>query len=107
MGRIYKEILSKSKMALNLNGKDVYDTHPIGLHSSGNGILTLWNKGEMKKVIPDNHALYFDTQEELCEKIIYFHTHDEVKISSLPHPLFCRTHYTIYHRNHISATVHR
>ena len=79
-GESYKEILSKSKMALNLNGKEgwpLYSSDRIA-QLMGNGILTfLWNKGEMKKVIPDNHALYFDTQEELCEKIIYFHTHDE------------------------------
>ena len=63
----------------------------------GNGILTfLWNKGEMKKVIPDNHAYILILKKMLCEKIIYFHTHDEErkKIADI--------HYHHYH-THFSA----
>ena len=79
-GESYKEILSNTKMALNLNGQEdwpLYSSDRI-TQLIGNGILTfLWNKGSMKRLISENHAVYFDTQEELCEKIIYFHTHDE------------------------------
>lgn len=87
-GESYKAILAKSKMALNLNGEEgwpFYSSDRIA-QLMGNGILTfLWNKGDMKKIIPDNNAVYFDRIEELHEKIMYFHTHDDErkKIASL------------------------
>ncbi len=95
-GEAYKQILAKSKMALNLNGEEdwpLYSSDRIA-QLMGNGILTfLWNKGEMKRLISENHAVYFDTQEELFEKIIHFHTHDEErkKIAAAGY-----THYTTH-----------
>lgn len=79
-GESYKELLSQSKMALNLNGEEgwpLYSSDRIA-QLMGNGILTfLWNKADMKGLISEKHAVYFDTQKELCEKIVHFHTHDE------------------------------
>ena len=57
-----KRHLSKTKMALNLNGEEgwpLYSSDRIA-QLIGNGILTfLWNKGSMKNLISENHAVYF------------------------------------------------
>ena len=78
-GNIYKETLNESKMALNLNGVEgwpLYSSDRIA-QLMGNGILTfLWNKGSMKKIISEEQAVYFDSKEDLVEKVAYFHEND-------------------------------
>ena len=42
----------------------------------GNGILTfLWDK-ELGDLIRDDQAVFFDSKEDLLEKVLYYHTHD-------------------------------
>lgn len=78
-GEAYKTTLSETKMALNLNGEEgwpLYSSDRIA-QLMGNGILTfLWDKGSMKDLIRDEHAVFFDSKEDLLEKILYYHTHD-------------------------------
>ena len=70
-GEVYKKTLSKTKMALNLNGEEgwpLYSSDRIA-QLMGNGILTfLWNKGSMKNLIRDDQAVFFDSKEDLLEK---------------------------------------
>ena len=88
----YKEILSKSKMALNLNGEEgwpLYSSDRIA-QLMGNGILTfLWNKG-MKNLIRDEQAVFFDSKEDLLEKVLYYHTHDKER-KKLQYPVIITT----------------
>lgn len=78
-GEKYKDILKTTKMGLNLNaveGWKYYSSDRIA-QLIGNGILTfMWDKGSMKKLISSDHAVYFNSKEDLVEKIKYFHMND-------------------------------
>lgn len=86
-GARYEEILSSSKMSLNLNrreGDKWYSSDRIA-HLMGYGILTFQSsKNQMDSFFCDQETVYFDDSEDLAEKIIYYNSHDEerAKIAS-------------------------
>jgi hypothetical protein len=79
-GARYEEILSSSKMSLNLNRKEGdkwYSSDRIA-HLMGYGILTFQSsKNEMERFFTDRETVYFDGAGDLAEKIVYYNAHDD------------------------------
>ncbi len=79
-GAKYEEVLSSSKMSLNLNRKEGdkwYSSDRIA-HLMGYGILTFQSSANgMQSFFTDEETVYFDDAEDLAEKIVYYNTHDE------------------------------
>lgn len=79
-GDEYDQLLSRSKMALNLskdNDAPVYSSSRIA-QLLGNGILTfIPRSSRMDQLISDKEAVFFDGYEDLLQKILYFHHHDD------------------------------
>lgn len=78
-GDEYDQLLSRSKMALNLskdNDAPVYSSSRIS-QLLGNGILTfIPRSSKMDQLISDKEAVFYDGYEDLLEKILYFQEHD-------------------------------
>lgn len=78
-GTSYDSMLKKTKMGLNLNrqeGWPLYSSDRIA-QLVGNGVLTfLWDKGCMRSLLSDTHAVYFNSLEDLAEKIEFFQEND-------------------------------
>lgn len=96
-GQDYEAVLSRSKMGLNLNRQEDY------LYSSarlaqlmGNGILAFIHRaGEMQQLLGEDTAVFFDTKEELLEKILHFKEHDaDRKAVASRGRDFYRTHFS-------------
>ena len=81
-GNEYIRILSTSKMALNLNrieGWPLYSSDRIA-QLMGNGLLTfLWDKGDMRRLFSDEHAVFFKNEDELVRKVIEFQHNDPIR----------------------------
>lgn len=79
-GANYEKALAESKMALNLNRKEgwpLYSSDRIA-HLMGNGLLTfLSDKGQMQRFFTEKECVFFSSAEDLREKALYFHAHDE------------------------------
>ena len=77
-GAAYEATLAASKMALNLNrieGWPLYSSDRIA-HLMGNGILTFLNdQGQLQRFFSEQEAVFFKNNDDLSEKILYFHTH--------------------------------
>ena len=80
-GAQYEKIMTSSKMALNLNrieGWPLYSSDRIA-QLLGNGLLTfVWDKGDMRHLLNDDHAVFFKDEDELVRKVIEFQ-HDDAK----------------------------
>lgn len=81
-GEGYERIMSTSKMALNLNrveGWPLYSSDRIA-QLMGNGLLTfIWDKGDMRRLIGDEHAVFFKNEDELVRKAIEFQNNDAMR----------------------------
>jgi glycosyltransferase involved in cell wall biosynthesis len=70
-------------MALNLNREEGWKYYSSDRISQlmGNGILTfLWDKGDVRHLIGSENAVFFNSEEELRQKILYFHDNDSERI---------------------------
>ena len=82
-GSGYEDLLSRVKMALNLNREEGWKYYSSDRISQlmGNGILTfLWDKGDVRHLIGSENAVFFNSEEELRQKILYFHDNDSERI---------------------------
>lgn len=76
----YLNFLARSKMALNISRRN-----DVSLYSSdrlsqlvGNGLLTFSPKVPgMQTLFGDDEIIYFEDLDELLEKIVYYHKHDD------------------------------
>lgn len=80
-GERYEQVMRTSKMALNLNrieGWSLYSSDRIA-QLLGNGLLTfVWDKGDMRQLLGDDHVAFFKDEDELIRKTIEFQ-HDDAK----------------------------
>ena len=78
-GAAYEEVLSTSKMSLNLNrreGDKWYSSDRIA-HLMGYGILTFQSgKNEMQRFFSEGETVWFDGAADLADKILYYQAHD-------------------------------
>ena len=78
-GRAYEEVLAGSKMGLNLNHIEdwpLYSSDRIA-QLMGNGLLTfLWDKGDMRRLFDDRHAVFFRDADHLAAQVRAFHADD-------------------------------
>jgi hypothetical protein len=81
-GERYEQVITTSKMALNLNrieGWPLYSSDRIA-QLIGNGLLTfVWDKGHMRKILDDRHAVFFKDEDDLTSKILQFHNNDSMR----------------------------
>lgn len=78
-GDQYNDVLKKTKMALNLNREEDYPLYSSDRIAQlmGNGVLTfLWDKGHMRRLFNDEQVVFFNSIEELREKITHYHLND-------------------------------
>ena len=75
----YEQVMTSSKMALNLNrieGWPLYSSDRIA-QLLGNGLLTfVWDKGDMRHLLKDDHVAFFKDEDELVSKVIEFQNDD-------------------------------
>jgi len=73
-GHDYDALLNQCKMGLNLNRQEDYQYSSARLAQlMGNGILAFINrKTQLEKIIPEDCASYYETNEELLDQIIFF-----------------------------------
>lgn len=79
-GARYEEVLSTSKMSLNLNRKEGdkwYSSDRIA-HLMGYGILTFQSdKNQMQRFFTPEETVFFSEAGDLAEKILYYMAHDD------------------------------
>lgn len=79
-GYDYLDFLGRSKMGLNISRRNdvpLYTSDRL-IQLLGNGLLTFCPQVPgMQKIFADNELVYFETQDELLEKISWFHSHPE------------------------------
>ncbi len=79
-GAKYEEVLSTSKMSLNLNrreGDKWYSSDRIA-HLMGYGILTFQSdKNGMDRFFSPEETVYFSEAGDLAERILFYQTHDD------------------------------
>ena len=79
-GARYEEVLASSKMSLNLNrreGDKWYSSDRIA-HLMGYGILTFQSsRNQMQRFFSGSETVYFDDAEDLAQKILHYHAHDD------------------------------
>lgn len=81
-GRAYDRALSQSKMALNLNRQegDYWYSSARMAQLAGNGILLFTHAApRFDELLPAQTAVYFDSREQLLEKIKEFHADDAMR----------------------------
>lgn len=82
VGRAYEEALAASKMGLSINrfeGWKWYASDRL-THIMGNGLLAFQHAGnEMQDFFSEKETVYFETPEELAEKIAYYNSHDDAR----------------------------
>ena len=79
-GQAYEDVISKSKMALNLNREEGWSLYSSDRISQllGNGLLTfIWDKGDMRRLFNDEQVVFFKDLDELSRQIKMFHADDE------------------------------
>lgn len=79
-GHDYERLLAATKMALNLNREEVgnFCTSSRVAQLMGNGILTFIHRGsDLEQLFGKDRAAYFASEDELLEKVLYFHNNDE------------------------------
>ncbi|MGB0415851.1 MAG: glycosyltransferase family protein [Coraliomargarita sp.] len=78
-GYQYDQLLGQAKMGLNLNRQEqgyLYSSDRIA-QLMGNGILAFVNRAtQLNELIGEHHAAFFDTNDELLEKIRFFAAND-------------------------------
>jgi hypothetical protein len=75
----YDRVLAGSKMGLNLNrieGDPLYSSARVG-QLLGNGILTFIDRSTQLERFFRDRAVFFDSREDLLEKVRHFHAHDD------------------------------
>ena len=79
-GARYEEVLSTSKMSLNLNRKEGdkwYSSDRIA-HLMGYGILTFQSdKNQMERFFTPEETVFFSEAGDLADKILYYMAHDD------------------------------
>jgi hypothetical protein len=78
-GRQYDEVISGSKMGLNLNRFEDWPLYSSARISQlmGNGLLTfLWDKGGMRRLFTDDQVVFFKDAGELAAKAKAFQADD-------------------------------
>lgn len=79
-GTAYEEVLASSKMGLNLNHIEdwpLYSSDRIA-QLMGNGLLTfLWDKGQMRRLFDDRHAVFFSDVDDLVSRVLAFNRDDD------------------------------
>ena len=80
LGADYEEVLTSSKMSLNLNRRDDwkwYSSDRIA-HLFGSGILTFMSsRGQMQDFFGEDDCVFYSSAQELVEKLFWFNDHDE------------------------------
>jgi len=81
-GARYEDVLSTSKMSLNLNRKEGdkwYSSDRIA-HLMGYGILTYQSsRNQMQRFFSDDETVYFDGPADLAEKILWYNENDDAR----------------------------
>ena len=80
-GRDYERALAESKMGLNLNRQEGLQWYSSARMAqlAGNGLLTFTHaSGGFQSLFPEETLVYFNTKDDLLEKLIEFH-HDDAK----------------------------
>jgi hypothetical protein len=80
-GHAYEDVLSKSKMGLNLNRQEdfLYSSARLA-QLMANGILAFIHKGgAMHKLLGEDSAVYFDTKEALLDQVKSLHGDDSMR----------------------------
>ncbi len=79
-GNKYMELLGNSKMSLNYNKSNdvsMYASDRVA-QLTGNGLLTFSPRiPDFEKVYTDEEIVYYDTEDDLIEKIIFYHQNDD------------------------------
>lgn len=78
-GANYENVLESSKMSLNLNRRegDLWYSSDRIAHLMGFGILTFQSSlNRMQDFFTEDETVFFDTAEDLAEKILYYNSHD-------------------------------
>jgi hypothetical protein len=82
-GQGYLEFLAQSRMALNFsrrNDVELYSSDRLA-QLTGNGLLTFCPRiPKMGQLFGEDELVYFETVDDLLEKIKYFHEHDDARI---------------------------
>ncbi len=78
-GYKYEQVLTSSKMSLNLNrveGWPLYTSNRLA-HLMGNGLLAFVNdSGGLQRFFSDAQAVFWHRESDLCEKVLHYHNHD-------------------------------
>ncbi|MDK9706541.1 MAG: glycosyltransferase [Desulforhopalus sp.] len=78
-GAAYLDFIGRSKMALNISRRNdvaMYSSDRLA-QLTGNGLLTFCPRVPgMERLFRDDQIVYFDTLDDLLEKIVYYHNHD-------------------------------
>ncbi len=81
-GAAYEDVLASSKMSVNLNrreGDKWYSSDRIA-HLMGYGILTFLSaKGQLQDFFSPEQGVFWESPEELVEKIMWYQSHDEAR----------------------------
>ncbi len=81
-GAAYEDVLATSKMSVNLNrreGDKWYSSDRIA-HLMGYGILTFLSaKGQLQDFFSEIEGVFWETPEDLVEKILWYQSHDEAR----------------------------
>ncbi len=84
-GEAYDRLLGRARMALNIskeNESPLYSSDRIS-QLMGNGILTFIPESTgLRKIIADDEAVFFSNYEDLRDKILHFHAHDDLRIET-------------------------
>ncbi len=79
-GRDYENVLSHTKMGLNLNRQNNFYWYSSARMAqlAGNGILQFTHNGSrFDELLPDETVVYFENESDLISKILAFHRDDE------------------------------
>jgi spore maturation protein CgeB len=79
-GYEYEQLLSTTRMALNLNREEcgnLYTSSRVA-QLMGNGILTFIHRdSDLEQLFGKDRAAYFDSEDELLETVLHFQNNDE------------------------------
>jgi hypothetical protein len=79
-GYEYEQLLAGTRMALNLNREECgnFCTSSRIAQLMGNGILTFIHRdSDLEQLFGKDRAAYFDSEDELLERVLYFQNSDE------------------------------